>query len=246
MKTSLDITIPVLNEEVTLRSKVLELHTYLVQCLNDIEWQIIIADNGSTDTTPAISEELCQKYPEIKYLRVGERGVGLALKKSWGGSKSDIIACMDLDLSTDIRHVPEAMSAIVNKGCDLVYASRLHKDAKVSGRSFKRECTSRAFNFILKKYLNVKISDGMCGFIFLKRKNFAVLQANGAESNRWFFQAEVLVISEWLGHKIFELPVTWIDDPDSKVKVVSVAMEYLKSMKVLRKKMKLIRSNGTH
>lgn len=229
----IEITIPVYNEESSLKEKVIELYNYL-SCFIEYEIIIVIADNGSTDNTQAIGEQLSADFPTIKYLAVGQKGVGLALKQSWSRSDADIIACMDLDLSTDVNHIPEAIRYLVNHAYDIVYASRLATKSRVIGRGLKREISSRSFNFIIRNYLGVKISDAMCGFIFLKRSYFDIL-VKGTKNDKWFFQAEILVVSEWLNLKMKELPVVWKDDPNSKVKVVPLAIEYLKAMYSLRK-----------
>ncbi len=179
-----DVTIPVLNEEATLEQQVLILHGFLKQNYpSPGQWRIIIADNGSKDRTFQIAEQLAKKHPEIVPLTVPRRGVGLALKTSWGQSNADMVGYMDLDLATDLRHFPEAFEAIETGGYDLVYATRLHSKSKVIGRSLKREITSRGFNFILKTYLNVGFSDGMCGFKWLRRSVYPQLHEGGAVSD---------------------------------------------------------------
>lgn len=232
-----EITIPVLNEEKRLEKGVLTLNTFCMKEFPDSShWTIVIADNGSTDKTREIAESLVAEHKEIKYIRLDKRGVGLALKTSWRQSGADIIGSMDLDLSTDLKHLPEALSAISERDYDLVYGTRLHKDSEVTNRSLKREIVSRVFNFFMQTYMRVTVSDGMCGFTFFKRPFLKKLIENGAESDRWFFQAEILVVSEWLGLKIYELPVHWTDDKNSKVRIFSLMLEYLKAMKKLKMK----------
>ncbi len=237
-KPSIDITIPVLNEESTLKRQILVLHDFLKsqKKLNG-QWKIVIADNGSTDNTVSIANGLIVDFPEIQLLSVPARGVGLALKTSWGQSTADIVGYMDLDLATDLEHFVQAYNAIASDGYDIVYGSRLHPNSKVIGRTLKREITSRAFNFILKTYLDVGFSDGMCGFKFLKREVYADLHEGGAVSEGWFFSTELLTVAEWKGYRIFELPVKWTDDTSSsRVKIVPLAMQYLKAMKALKAK----------
>jgi hypothetical protein len=152
-----------------------------------------------------------------------------------------MVGYMDLDLATDLPHFLEAYEAIANKGYDLVYATRLHPKSKVIGRTLKREITSRAFNLILKTYLNVGFSDGMCGFKWLKREVYPPLQAGGAVSDGWFFSTELLTIAEWQGLKMLELPVKWTDDvSSSRVKIGPLAKQYLAAMKVLKGKKNML------
>ena len=240
MKKTFEITIPVLNEEDTLSDKITELHRFLADHYPGMNWGIVIGDNGSADNTLSIGKKLESQFPNVRLVSVGERGVGRALKHSWARSDADILASMDLDLSTDIIHITESIDAINNNNYDLVYASRLHKNSKVAGRSYKRELTSRGFNFLIRKYLKVKISDGMCGFIFFKKEVFDKINTIGIDNNRWFFQTELLVMADWLKYRICELPVKWTDDPNSKVKVIRLALEYLQDMKLLRMRRKTI------
>ena len=233
-----DVTIPVLNEEATLEQQVLILLDFLKKHYpTPGQWRILIADNGSKDRTLDIARSLHQRHPEIIPLTVPRKGVGLALKTSWEQSKADIVGYMDLDLATDLSHFPDAIGAIEKSGYDIVYATRLHPKAKVIGRTLKREFTSRVFNFILKTYLRVGFSDGMCGFKWLKREVYPQLNKAGAVSDGWFFSTELLTIAEWQKLKLFELPVTWTDDvSSSRVKIVPLAKQYLAAMKVLKAK----------
>ncbi len=231
-----DVTIPVLNEAETLERQVLILHDFLRKNFPQTgQWRIVIADNGSTDDTFAIAEQLHALHGEIVPIRVPKKGVGLALKTSWGQSQADMVGYMDLDLATDLPHFLEAYEAIANGGYDIVYGTRLHPKSRVVGRTLKREITSRAFNLILKLYLRVGFSDGMCGFKWLKREVYPPLYQAGAMSDGWFFSTELLTIAEWKHLKIKELPVKWTDDvTSSRVKIGPLAKQYLAAMKVLK------------
>jgi glycosyltransferase involved in cell wall biosynthesis len=241
-----DVTIPVLNEEATLEIQVLRLRDFLLHNFPDVgQWKIIIADNGSTDTTPEIAAKLSLDFPEVSLVKVPERGVGLALKTSWGQSKAEIVGYMDLDLATDLPHFLEAYHAIATADNDIVYGTRLHPRSKVIGRTIKREISSRVFNLLLKLVLGVRFSDGMCGFKFLKRSAYQKLFERGARNNGWFFSTELLTIAEWLNLKIFELPVKWTDDANSsKVRIIPLAKRYWRDMQALRKLKITQRPNG--
>ena len=233
-----DVTIPVLNEEATLARQVGILHAFLhTHFPTSNQWRIVIADNGSTDRTLAIARELQQKYPEVAVVNVPEKGVGLALKTSWSQSQADIVGYMDLDLATDLVHFLEAYRAIAEEDYDLVYGTRLHRKSQVIGRTLKREIASRGFNWILKRYLGVHFSDGMCGFKFLKRSIYPKLFELGAQNNGWFFSTELLVCAEWLRLRLYELPVKWMDDTSSsRVEIWPLVKKYLKGMRELRRR----------
>lgn len=232
-----DITIPVLNEELTIKQQVTILHSFLSEHFpNQDQWRIVIADNGSTDQTPVLAQELSEQFPEVHYLRIPKKGVGLALKTSWTKSTADIVGYMDLDLATDLPHFLEVYQVLVKEDYDIVYGTRLHVKSEVINRPLKREISSRGFNWLLKFYLQVGFSDGMCGFKFLKRPLFPSLFKHGAQNDGWFFSTELLTVGEWLNYKIYELPVKWTDDPgSSKVKIVPLAKKYLKAMRELKK-----------
>jgi glycosyltransferase involved in cell wall biosynthesis len=233
-----DVTIPVLNEEATLERQVRILHQFLIAHFPEKgQWRIVIADNGSTDRTPQIAQQLSAALSEVAFVQVPERGVGLALKTSWGQSQADMVGYMDLDLATDLPHFLEAYEAIADKDFDIVYATRLHAKSQVVGRTLKREVASRVFNLLLKGYLGVGFSDGMCGFKFLKRAAYQKLYEGGARNNGWFFSTELLTVAEWLGMKIYELPVKWTDDAtSSKVQIIPLARRYWQDMKALKAK----------
>lgn len=238
-----DVTIPVLNEEVTLAENVGILRDFLKSNFpTPKQWRIVIADNGSEDRTPAIGKSLAAQWEEVQYLQIPRRGVGLALKTSWGQSQADMVGYMDLDLATDLAHFLEAYRAIAEQGMDLVYGTRLHKHSQVIGRSLKREVASRGFNWLLQTYLGTHFSDGMCGFKFLRRDIFPKLQALGADNDGWFFSTELLIISEWQKLKLYELPVKWTDDASSsRVKILPLAKRYLKSMRAMKSKQSKIK-----
>ncbi|MCR6652800.1 MAG: glycosyltransferase [Cellvibrionaceae bacterium] len=239
MNDRIEVTIPVLNEERTLEQQVLKVLEHFQAQLNRFEdINLVIADNGSTDRTPEIARRLEAQYHNVKYLRLDKRGVGLALKSSWGASGADIVGYMDLDLATDLRHLGEALDILVSRKADMVAGSRLARGAKVIGRSPVREVTSRAFNMIVKTWFRTKFTDGMCGFKFLRRSCLPELMRRGACNDGWFFSTELLVVAEHLKMKVEDLPVTWTDDPDSKVKIGRLAIEYLKAMRALKAKLK--------
>lgn len=233
-----DVTIPVLNEAATLDQQVRTLHAFLLEHFSDTrQWKIVIADNGSTDRTPEIGQALAADLPEVTFLKVPKRGVGLALKTSWSQSEADIVGYMDLDLATDLPHFLQAYHAITDANYDLVYASRLHRDSQVIGRSLKREVASRVFNFLLKAYLRVGFSDGMCGFKWLKRSIVPDLMAHGAQNDGWFFSTELLTVAEWRKYNLYELPVKWTDDvSSSRVQIIPLAKRYIRSMIELKKR----------
>jgi glycosyltransferase involved in cell wall biosynthesis len=225
---TISIAIPVLNEEATLNKQITELSKFVAE--NFLEFspiEIVIADNGSTDSTFELAYVLARNLDNVRVIKVDGRGVGRALKAAWLSSSADIIGYMDLDLATDLSALKPALQALIDGGTDLVTGSRLMKGSQVKGRSVKRNITSRVFNYIVKFIFRTKFSDGMCGFKFLRRSCLETLMAHGAQSDGWFFATELLVTAESCGYRIKDMPVTWTDDPASKVRIGALTREYL-------------------
>lgn len=236
MARKIEITIPVLNEEASINEKINELNTYIEENLQDLgEIKIIIADNGSSDETRVKAELLADKLLRVEYMRLEEKGVGLALKSSWTKSNADIVGYMDLDLATDLKYIRPALAKLLSIDADIVTGSRLKNGAKVIGRSRLRNFTSVSFNTLVKLVFRTSFSDGMCGFKFLNRSLLESLVLNGAKSNGWFFATEILIVSEFLKYRVYDLPVTWTDDPNSKVKIMKLSIEYVRQIIALKK-----------
>jgi len=231
MVPAVDIVIPVLNEEKGLPQSMMILSQFLHDNLSRNPWRIVIADNGSTDNTGSVSEMLAQKYPGISYVYIPQRGRGRALRTAWLESDADIVSYMDVDLSTDLNSFPRLIQAI-EEGYDIAIGSRLSARAKVR-RSLKREVISRSYNMMIKSLFFVSFSDAQCGFKAVSR-NAAQALVPLVKNNNWFFDTELLIIAAKRGFRIREIPVDWVEDPDSRVKVLRTAWEDFKGLMRLR------------
>ena len=243
----LDIALPVLNEESILKKNVMFLYEFLDKNLSDIEWKIIIVDNGSSDSTQSLGEYLSKEKPNIEYIRLEERGRGMALKKAWSKSKADFVSYMDIDLSTDLSHFLELVSAILYEDYDLAIGSRLIKDSNVQGRSLFREICSRGYSFLFRIMFSTKFHDAQCGFKVFNISSISdILRL--VKDDEWFFDTELLIIAEKNKYKIKEIPVKWVDDSDSRVNVTKTIYQDLKGLFRLRfgglKKASLKLKNG--
>lgn len=221
-----DVVIPVYNEEQQLRDSVLKLRNFLKDNLK-IPWQIIIADNGSTDGTLKLAQELGKECPEVKGIHIEQKGRGRALRRVWLESQSDIVSYMDVDLSTDLSAFPPLIGAIV-QGYDIAIGSRLSSGAKVK-RSLKREIASRVYNIIIKLIHQTHFSDAQCGFKAISRKAAQDLLPL-VKDNEWFFDTELLILAGKKGYRIKEIPVKWVEDPGSTVKVLRTAYKDIKGL----------------
>ena len=226
MSWDFEIVFPVLNEENRLIRGISETAAYCNA--NSINACLTIADNGSKDRTLEAAGELQKKYSDLKILSVGERGVGRALKAAWLAPRAPVVGYMDVDLATHLQHLRELDLKFRNPQISVLSGSRLIKGAEVENRTLLREITSRGFNFILKARLGVKLTDGMCGFKFIRAELFKrIYDELSPLSDAWFFNTEILVKSEWLGHKVEEIPVRWVDDNDSRVELGKTVKNYL-------------------
>ena len=194
-------------------------------------WQIIIADNASTDNTRAVSETLCQRYSGINYLHIPQKGRGRALKVAWLDSTADIVSYMDVDLSTDLSHFPPLVSSL-EEGYHVAIGSRLSKGSRVT-RSIKREFISRSYNMLIKSMFFTPFQDAQCGFKALTRKTAQAIVPH-IKNDNWFFDTELLIIAAKRGYKINQVPVKWDDDPNSTVHISSTATEDIKGLLRLR------------
>ena len=236
----LTITIPVLNEEKTLVEKINILQDYIDNNLSKVVLtSIVIADNGSEDDTLKIAKKLSEKNRNIFFLTTRERGVGLALKSSWKSYPSDIMGYMDLDLATDLSHIDEAVDMILNEKHKIIAGSRLLQESEVIGRKAIRTFTSIIFNKLVKSLFKIKFTDGMCGFKFFHKDIINKLGGiDRVNSNGWFFATEFLILLERKNYQITDLPVKWTDDNSSKVKIVSLSLQYLSEMISLKRRIK--------
>jgi glycosyltransferase involved in cell wall biosynthesis len=220
-KPSLDIVIPVYNEEKELTSHTETLIKYLKSYIKDFTWAVTIADNASTDRTLKIAKQLAQKYTFVHVLHFDKKGRGRAVKQAWIRRRADVHCYMDVDLSTDLKHLPPLVRSLL-RGYDIAIGTRNSRSSRVYGRGFLRTCTSKIYIALIKCIFQVRFSDAQCGFKAVTDRIVRELIPY-IEDNAWFFDSELLILAEKLGIRIYEEGVTWIDNPGSTVRVVKTA-----------------------
>jgi putative flippase GtrA len=223
----LDVVVPVYNEERDLGPCVQRLHGYLTEAF-PYRFRITVADNASTDRTLAVAEALESQYDEVAVVHLDQKGRGRALRAVWTASDAPVLAYMDVDLSTDLNALLPLVAPLISGHSDLAIGSRLSRTSRVV-RGAKREIISRCYNVILRGTLRARFSDAQCGFKAI-RADVAERLLPLVEDTAWFFDTELLVIAERSGLRIHEVPVDWIDDPDSRVDVVATAVADLKGV----------------
>jgi glycosyltransferase involved in cell wall biosynthesis len=228
---AVEIVIPVYNEQRVLADNVYRLHTFLCrEC--DFPFRITIADNASTDATLSVARELSEELERVQVLHLTQKGRGLALRTAWTLSDAQIVAYMDVDLSTDLHALSDLLAPLLDGTRDLAIGSRLAPGAEVT-RGAKRELISRSYNLLLHWSLGVGFSDAQCGFKAGRREVVVSLLPLVAD-DRWFFDTELLYVAQRNKFSIAEVPVRWVDDPDSRVDIVATAREDLLGIRRLR------------
>src|SRR6185312_2175975 len=228
----LDIVVPVYNEQADLANSVHRLHRYLEENF-PFTARITVADNASTDATPQIAEQLADELACVRVQRLEEKGRGHALHAVWSTSDAPVLAYMDVDLSTDLAALAPLVAPLISGHSDVAIGSRLARGSRVV-RGAKREVISRCYNFLLKSALAAGFSDAQCGFKAIRADVAAQLLPHVADTG-WFFDTELLVLAQRSGLRIHEVPVDWVDDPDSRVDIVATATADLKGIARLLK-----------
>ncbi len=181
-----------------------------------------------------MARRLSAQSDEVSYIHLDLKGRGRALRAAWLLAQADILTYMDVDLSTDLSAFPPLVAAIAEEGYDVAIGTRLGRGAQTT-RSWRRETISRVYNLIIKAMIHNKFSDAQCGFKAISRSAAQTL-APLVEDNAWFFDTELLLLAERRGYRIKEIPVTWVEDPDTRVKVIQTALDDLRGLWRLRRK----------
>lgn len=223
----LDIVVPVYNEEAVLEKSVRRLVAYLDNEVHG-SWRVTIADNASTDATAIVARRLAVELPGVTALVLPRKGRGYALKYAWSRSRARVLAYVDVDLSTDLAAIPPLVAPLLSGHSDIAIGTRLDRSSRVL-RGSKREFISRCYNLLLRGAMSVSFSDAQCGFKAIRRdvadRLLPLVQDDG-----WFFDTELLIIAERSGLRIHEIPIDWVDDPDSRVDVLQTAKDDLRGM----------------
>ena len=234
----INILLPVYNEELRLHNGVVRTIEYMKKIEYD-NYCLTIVDNASTDQTQELGRKLASEYEQVNYLRLEEKGVGIAFRSGVGCNTSDVVGYMDIDLSTDVTHLSDVIK-IMNEQSEVqvINASRLNKRSETVGRKWYRNITSYGLTLLLKMTLHLKASDSICGFKFFRKDFVEQLIAESSNENGWFFIIELLLRAERHNAKIIELPVRWKDDYNTTVHVRKLVVNYLKNIYHLRRQFK--------
>lgn len=235
---SINLLFPVLNERLRLQKGIETTIAYVRERVK-IPCRLTILDNGSEDETPEIGKKLEEAYPEVTYVRVGERGVGVAFRKGIELNDCDIVGYMDIDLSTDLKYLGKTIE-MFQQDPELQYVNgtRFSKESDTKGRKWYRKITSMGLVFLLKTIFHMKATDALCGFTFLRKEEAEQLVAESSQDNGWFYTVEFLLRAERDGMKICDMPVEWQEDYNTTVKVFKTIKNYVIQIHRLRKALK--------
>jgi glycosyltransferase involved in cell wall biosynthesis len=222
-----DLVIPVRNERRVLERSVLRAARYLTAWF-PFPARLTIADNGSDDGTWEIARRLSDGLPRVRAVRLPRPGRGGALRSTWLASDAPVVAYMDVDLSTDLTALLPLVAPLLSGHSDVAIGTRLAPGSRVR-RGIKREVVSRCYNTLLHLALGTRFSDAQCGFKALRTDRARVLIPHVTDRG-WFFDTELLVLAERCGLRIHEVPVDWVDDPDSRVDVLRTARDDLRGV----------------
>ena len=222
-----DVVVTVYNEQDDLERSIRRLHAYLAT-LFPLSARITIADNASTDATAGIADRLSDELADVHVIHLAEKGRGRALRAAWSGSDAQVLAYMDVDLSTDLDGLLPLVAPLLSGHSDISIGSRLARGSNVV-RGPKRELISRAYNVVLHATLGARFSDAQCGFKAIRADRARELLPL-VEDQEWFFDTELLIVAERSGLRIHEVPVDWVDDPDSRVDITATAIADLRGI----------------
>jgi putative flippase GtrA len=223
----IDIVVPVYNEAAGLDASVRRLHRFLCNGF-PVSWRITIVDNASSDSTWPLACRLSRDLTGVRALRLADKGRGRALHAAWGANDATVLAYMDVDLSTDLAGLLPLVAPLLSGHSDLAIGTRLAPGSRVV-RGLKREAISRCYNLLLRAALGARFSDAQCGFKAIRRDRARLLLPTVRDQD-WFFDTELLVRAQRLGLRIHEVPVDWVDDPDSRVDIVTTARDDLRGV----------------
>ena len=228
---AVDVVVPVLNEAHALARSIRALHGFLSAHVPQ-RWRIVIAENGSTDNTVDVGQQLCRELDRVHLIVLTKSGRGGALRAAWSASRADVVSYTDVDLSTELSGFARLFDRLIHEGYDLAVGSRRLPDSNVT-RSFRRRALSNGYNRLLGLALDVRFTDAQAGFKAVTREVVCKVLPL-VEDQSWFFDTELLVLAERLGYRTADVPVRWVEGDDSRVNVMQTVLDDLRGVARLR------------
>ncbi|MGB9914905.1 MAG: dolichyl-phosphate beta-glucosyltransferase [Candidatus Bathyarchaeales archaeon] len=215
------VVLPAYNEAATLETTVAKVAMALSEFTR--AYEIIIAEDGSTDGTDKLAAALAERFPYVKHIHRKKRlGRGNALKNAFKQSSGKVLVYMDLDLATDLKHLKPLVEAIAVEDYDFATGSRMLPESDVE-RGFTRNLASKTYNLMVRTLLGSKVRDHQCGFKAFRREPLMRL-LDEVEAGHWFWDTEILVRAHRKGYRIKEIPVSWRSGRETKVRLLKDSM----------------------
>lgn len=219
MRDSLSVVIPAFNEEPRIPRTLKEISTYLRASFR--EYEIIVVDDGSSDGTASVVKGLCRELPRITLISYpANAGKGFATKKGVLSSSGGLVLTCDADMSTPIREY-ERLVPFIRDHCDIAIGSRGLKESELVVRQpWYRELMGKTFNLFVRALVFGGIRDTQCGFK-LFRGDVARRLFKDSIINGFAFDVEILFLARRSGYKVQEVPIQWLNSPNSRVRIMS-------------------------
>ncbi|MBN6033891.1 bifunctional glycosyltransferase family 2/GtrA family protein [Amycolatopsis sp. 195334CR] len=225
--TTVDIVVPVYNEERALTGTVEVLRAYLRENF-PYDWTITVMDNGSEDGTLEVANALARNDERVRVMHLDVAGRGRALREAWGRSGADVVVYMDADLSTGLDALLPLVAPLANGHSDIAIGSR-HAPGARTIRGLQREFISRSYNALIRLTHGARFRDAQCGFKAARGEVIRPL-LHHVHDDGWFFDTELLLLAEHNGLRVHEVPVDWIEDVDTRVEVTSTAWHDIRGL----------------
>ncbi|HXE07315.1 MAG TPA: dolichyl-phosphate beta-glucosyltransferase [Acidobacteriaceae bacterium] len=228
----LSIVIPAYNEAARIENAL----TRVLECIEKQGWdaEILVVDDGSTDTTPQIVHRWMERYPRLHLIQNnGNRGKGYSVRNGLLQAAGEIVMFTDADLSAPMEEAERLFAAIAD-GADVAIGSRwLDKARQTIHQPLYRRFFGRCFNWVTRMVMGLPFKDTQCGFKAFRRQAAQVI-FRLQRIERWGFDPEILFIARKLGYDIREVPVTWGHDERSRMSYLKDGMKMLEEMAIIR------------
>ena len=236
----LSVVIPAYNETGRLGVTLERVVVYLAE--QDYASEIIVVDDGSDDDTARLAEEALEgRISHRVLINDGNRGKGYSVRRGMLEAAGERALFSDADLSTPIEHTADLLAAIEG-GADIAIGSRAVHGSDIELRQpLLRQTAGKMFSLVQRMLLGTHIADTQCGFkMFTREAAQAVFSHQTLE--RWAFDAEVLVIAQRLGFTVAEVPVRWVNSPDTRVRMIPDGLKMVRDLAVIRSRHRSLRA----
>ncbi len=239
MRPELSIVIPAFDEERRLGGPIVQILEYIGA--NNLNAELIVVDDGSSDTTAEVARGSAAKFPQIQtnVIRYDEnRGKGFAVKTGLLAASADIALFSDADLSSPIEETPKLVEPILEGKFDLTFGSRaIDRSLIGTHQPWRREQGGRVVNLMIKMMSGLKYYDTQCGFKAFNMEKFRPL-LDVMTIDRFGFDVEFLFVAKYHGLRLAEVPVRWNDVAGSKVSAIRDTKRMISELMQMRRNAK--------